>query len=170
MPVVRCFQRLGIDQSVDISWFLSIPLYMQDLTSLVIHDTFWPQGKDSLACMPQLQLLTVLYAGHLANPDICLGHEGSATLDCPALQALCFGAIVREYGNLDWMKVPTARVLFFIQTLLGWGGTTIPNAQQKVKELCFMNLKLVDEEKDKLEALTEKLWYEDDLDWDGLWF
>ncbi|EJD36523.1 hypothetical protein AURDEDRAFT_117066 [Auricularia subglabra TFB-10046 SS5] len=169
-PAWRCFQRVQDDVSMNLSWFVMSPAYTETLTSLVIHDTFWPTGPATLPRMAALQLLTVLCAAKRLRPDLYFAKEGSATLECPGLQALCLGALERGWGGREWKKVPSRHASFFIRDILGFGKPSQGGEIRKVKELAFKNLTLIEEGREKVDELADRIWFDDDPGWDGLWF
>ncbi|EJD32844.1 hypothetical protein AURDEDRAFT_178058 [Auricularia subglabra TFB-10046 SS5] len=169
-PELRCFQRIQDDLNVDLGSLVMAQAYRKTLTSLVIHDTFWPESTGTLPAMTALQLLTVLCAAKRLRPDVYFAKKGSATLECPALRALCLGAIERNWGGHDWKKVPSKHASFFIREILGFGTPCSGGRVRKVNELAFMNLTLLEEEREEVEGLADRIWFGEDPGWDGLWF
>ncbi|EJD45303.1 hypothetical protein AURDEDRAFT_137267 [Auricularia subglabra TFB-10046 SS5] len=166
----RCFQREPLDETVNLSWFVMSSAYTESLTSLVLHDTFWPMGPASLPRMPVLQFLTVICAARRLRPELYFAGESSAKLECHALQAVCLGAIDRGWGNRNWTKVPPNRASFFVRKILGFGIPHRGGLVRRVKELAFKNLSIVEEEIDEVYELAERVSFHEDPKWDGLWF
>ena len=66
--------------------------------------------------------------------------------------------------------MPPRRASFFLRDVIGLGKPTPDGGVRKVQEIAFKNLTLLDDDRADLEQLADRIWFEEDLEWDGLWF